>query len=111
MVPNIEDIGSELHLPSLGKPGLLGEAHVRAIDPRTAADRPRCIAYRTCRNGVIREQTGIEDEPILARIVRLERPCKVGLARRLGVESGIQLLDIRLGGDANREAALESENA
>jgi hypothetical protein len=43
MYPHIEDVGSELHLPSLGEFGFLGEAQVPVIDSGTAADRPGAL--------------------------------------------------------------------
>src|SRR5258708_39283577 len=82
MVPNVENVGAELHLEPFSKGSLFGEAHVPVIDPRTAADRTRSVANGSGLNGGISEQIWIEG--ITGnRLARWSRGVK-GLCKRTG---------------------------
>src|SRR6266436_5257417 len=135
VVPDIEDVGPELHLPSLSKSGLFGEAHVPVVDSRAAADRARGVANCSRCNRGVREQIrieGITGNRLAGRERGINDLCQwtregrayraprvdcfegadeVWLARRLEVKCGVELLNVILRGDADREAALETQNA
>jgi len=101
MVPNVKDVTSEFHLPSLSEPGLFGKTHIPVVDTRTAADRAWRAADSSRRNRVIRKQTRIEHEPsILPNVLGVEWSSEIRLTRCLEVECGVEQFHIVLGGDA-----------
>src|SRR5690348_6710843 len=60
MVPDVEDVGPEFHLPPFSKPRLFGESHVLIIDSRPATNRARSVADRSQGNRSVCEQIRIE---------------------------------------------------
>src|SRR5206468_6100702 len=135
MVPDVEHVGPELHLPSFSKPGLFGKAHVPIVDSRAAADGARGVANGAWCNRGVGEQIRIEGKASnrlaswgrgvnslcqgtgegradrLPRVNGFESTSEVWLAGCLEVERGVEQLNVVLRSDANRETALEAQNS
>src|SRR5580704_7705818 len=112
VVPDVEDVAAELHVPSLTETGFLHETHIPIVDARTAADGTRSVSDGARRHGCVGEQSRIKHEAVIfANVLRVKRSGEVWFTGSLEQESGIQFFHVIRRGDADWETALEGHDS
>src|SRR5271163_2436467 len=81
VIPDVEDVAAELHIPAFSETRLFNETHVPVVDAWSATDGTRRIADGSGRHGRIGEESWIKHEAvILANILGVERRVQVRFA-------------------------------
>src|SRR5882757_6763669 len=109
VIEEVEDLRPELQMHLFSNRGVFKDSHIPIVDRRVAAQSARSVAKRTQR--AVGEISGIEDQAVGTRIVRLERAEHIGLSGTFKAKRAAFQLAIVAVVDQDREPTLERVDA